>query len=468
MFPSLFPVLLLVLVAFYSNARVSASSDCSSDVGILLDDSGSVGSLNWDNLLEWVADELYFSPPETKISIIRFSTGATVEWGFDNNQDKNIIRTVVRSLSYTGGLTYTRDALQLAVDTFLNQFNPSQSAKRTIVLITDGPPFPYSSQSVCGQNGVMPAQLTGNQIEVLIYAIGSFNLQPLECLVNDVDTQITTLSSFSESSLSEGLLTEALSQCPSTESSAVPTSTPSVAPSALPSAEPSNPPTAPPTNIPSRSPSAKPSNEPSVSCKEKYQLLTKQIESAELERQNLQCAPSTAPSTSPSGVPSSFPSDSSTAKPSAVPTTFPSNFPSATPFHVPSTAPSAFPTGFPSTDPSSSPSNSPLVYPSSAPSMTEIRILGLLGKAKQNVGSLPTNIFKSPKKIAVVVDKIDKATIALGEWAASNDVDSFEDAKGQTNAAVNISCNGLSDNPVCDFLKEALEVLEELIASSAI
>eukprot|EP00058_Branchiostoma_floridae_P013393 XP_002598881.1 hypothetical protein BRAFLDRAFT_90093 [Branchiostoma floridae] len=93
------------------------------DIIFALDRSGSVGSSNYNKIIDFVKAVLsHFSvsPTTTRVAVVSFGTDAKVEfdllrWTSNNNNKCELLRTYIPKLKYTGGGTNTIGALNLAL-----------------------------------------------------------------------------------------------------------------------------------------------------------------------------------------------------------------------------------------------------------------------------------------------------------------------------------------------------------------
>lgn len=172
------------------------------DIVFVFDASGSLGTPGYQNVLDFMTaivqsvtgDPAHALHP-TRFGAIRFSTAIDTIYNLTDDQTPSIINAALQGADYPGGQTYTRDALFAALDMFDNQsdsINP-----KTLVLITDGAPFPTASQSVC-MDSRMKRNLDAADVQVNIVGVGSgYNPAPVACLVDDEATQIVEITDFS-------------------------------------------------------------------------------------------------------------------------------------------------------------------------------------------------------------------------------------------------------------------------------
>lgn len=169
------------------------------DVVFLIDDSGSVGTGGFQQEKDLVSDLIStVFPGYTRFSAVTFATTTNVLFDFLDDQDRSVLSTSIQNASYTGGSSATLSALQSAVGLFQNyspDADPGHFLQRDIVLITDGNPFPISSQNPCSLTNPAAAtlrnQLSSLGVRTTIVGVGEqFDPGTLNCLVEDPDSQI--------------------------------------------------------------------------------------------------------------------------------------------------------------------------------------------------------------------------------------------------------------------------------------
>ncbi|ELU16324.1 hypothetical protein CAPTEDRAFT_192434 [Capitella teleta] len=128
----------------------TVSSDCALDLVILVDSSGSIrkanpedGSYdNWQLLLNFIKtaiSKFVIGPRDTRVSIILFSTDATLEFTLNAADSEAEIIALVDQLPYIDGWTNTADALKIAAEQALTLENGDRPEKpNVVIMITDG------------------------------------------------------------------------------------------------------------------------------------------------------------------------------------------------------------------------------------------------------------------------------------------------------------------------------------------
>ena len=156
------------------------------DLLFLLDESGSVGRTNHELALEFMKSVVSFydiSDDGTRVAVVSFSSGAGVEFYFDEHSKLRQVQKAINKIGYSGGYTHTALALELAAELFND---PSYSGARpasagiprVVVLITDGRSNTY--------NITQPAKdLQAAGVSVYSIGIGNYNLDELLLIATD-------------------------------------------------------------------------------------------------------------------------------------------------------------------------------------------------------------------------------------------------------------------------------------------
>ena len=180
-------------VAYYGNLTAYGKVNVSNipiDYILTLDSSGSVGQTGWSKTITWAINFIQALKSSDRVAIIVFSTNAQVKWSFNDNQDRTVIANALANMPYLGGWTYTKDAVQLAINQF-NTYSTPQTPK-FLFMVTDGVPDP-STQDPCGLKPILDSL----QISTLIIGVGvQFQSNALSCLVNDPIQDIITVDDY--------------------------------------------------------------------------------------------------------------------------------------------------------------------------------------------------------------------------------------------------------------------------------
>lgn len=169
------------------------------DVVFVFDGSGSLGNQGFDDIITFmknIVDTQSGNPLHPiRFGAIMFASNVQTIYNLNDDQTPSVITGVLDNVLYPEGTTATRDALNAALDMFEDQsfdINP-----KTLLLITDGAPFPTRTQSVC-HNGDMKDNLDAADVQANIVGVGSsFNPNVLACLVDDETTQIMEITDLS-------------------------------------------------------------------------------------------------------------------------------------------------------------------------------------------------------------------------------------------------------------------------------
>lgn len=158
------------------------------DIAVLMDASWGIGSTNFTLMKQRISamiDSIGVSAAGNHMTIIQFAGTATAWHPFASPQTNSALKATVSARPYTGGTSYMRSAVQLAI----NQWDAHghSDARRVMVLITDGNPNPISTQEPCA----LASQLASRGVHTLIFGLGT-NWTPsvVQCLVSDASSQI--------------------------------------------------------------------------------------------------------------------------------------------------------------------------------------------------------------------------------------------------------------------------------------
>ena len=178
------------------------------DLLFLLDESGSVGNDSHQLGLQFMESVISFydiSPDDTRVAVISFSTGANVEFDFDDHSTLRQVQGAISRISYNGGYTHTAIALELAAELFNDPSSSgarpiSAGIPRVVVLITDGRSNTYSI--------TQPAiDLRAAGVTVYSIGIGNYNLNELLFIASDPDMDhVFLLQSYTDAAFFTQLL----------------------------------------------------------------------------------------------------------------------------------------------------------------------------------------------------------------------------------------------------------------------
>jgi len=178
-----------------SSYYCACASSVAEDVYFVMDISSSIGSSAWQEDVTFVSDMITTGlTNSSRVGIIIFSSYVSVEYNLTQQQHpRSVLSTFVLDIAYTGGTTYTKSAVQVAIKMF-EKFSTIGNP-RLLFLITDGKPNPSTLQSPCSLYPTLVAQ----NISVFIVGVGSaFSSSAVDCLVSDASTDIILATSFSD------------------------------------------------------------------------------------------------------------------------------------------------------------------------------------------------------------------------------------------------------------------------------
>lgn len=184
----------------FSSTGYTNCSDClgtcnPQDMVILMDQSGSVGSSNWESMKDGVIEianglQSRMDLGEVRLGAIRWSNCSSTSLVQSLTSNHTTFTSTVDTAAYAGGGTYASQALSDAYD-MLSVGN--LSAEKTIILITDGGIADFNnvyascpSLSTSQLANQMKAGLYGNGIPIKIYTVN---------ITNGNNLQLNSLSS---------------------------------------------------------------------------------------------------------------------------------------------------------------------------------------------------------------------------------------------------------------------------------
>jgi receptor-type tyrosine-protein phosphatase Q len=179
-------------------------SECSIsgiDIYFILDESGSVGNSNYQQMKAFVhntVDEFTIGADETQVGVLSYSSSATFRFYLNTYHNKASLLTAIDNLPYSGGGTNTAGAINLLrQDGFLSIYggrHQSQAIPRVGVVITDG----YSSNFSATVSAAQSAHAEG--IIMTAVGIGNYLYSELDAIASD-SSYVFTLSGFVSSQL---------------------------------------------------------------------------------------------------------------------------------------------------------------------------------------------------------------------------------------------------------------------------
>ena len=109
------------------------------DLVIALDESGSVGSQNFEIMKKFVEDitsHFVVSYSATRVAIVTWSTRTTLEFDFNKYINDDGVKKGIKKIRYSRGWTATGDALNFIRRNLFSQ--SSSDAKKVLFVLTDG------------------------------------------------------------------------------------------------------------------------------------------------------------------------------------------------------------------------------------------------------------------------------------------------------------------------------------------
>ncbi|GCC29612.1 hypothetical protein chiPu_0008055 [Chiloscyllium punctatum] len=165
---------------FKRNVRKLREKSLNLDLVFLVDESSSVGSVNFDNELKFVKkllSDFPVVPSATRVAIVTFSSRSNVVPRVDYisapqyHQHKcSLLNEEIPAINYRGGGTYTKGAFQQAAQ--ILQHSRANSTK-VVFLITDG----YSNG---GDPRPIAASLRNMGVEIFTLGIWQGNIRELQ------------------------------------------------------------------------------------------------------------------------------------------------------------------------------------------------------------------------------------------------------------------------------------------------
>lgn len=168
--------------------------DCQIDIGFILDESGSIGSLDFQTMLNFVknvTDKFTIGPKEVEVALLTFDSFASVEFSFGTYNNHADLHSAIDNARYTGGGTNIASGIRLAREAVFRNASRHGSTKVGLV-ITDG----------CSNilDTVREAQYAKDEgIVLFALGIGSICHAELEGMASDPNcTHVFHLTGFSD------------------------------------------------------------------------------------------------------------------------------------------------------------------------------------------------------------------------------------------------------------------------------
>lgn len=185
----------VALLLLFSSAQASTITD----ISFAIDGSGSMGSVGFNTEKSFVESMLSTGlSPTTEVGAFVWSTNIYDHIAPLTADNSSALVTDIANATYPAGYTYTKNAVQHGID--MLTAGPSQDAK-LLVLITDGPPNPVTTQNPCG----LASTLAADQITLMVVdLVNTEGLTSLECLstgsnfFTDANSGATAIQDFAE------------------------------------------------------------------------------------------------------------------------------------------------------------------------------------------------------------------------------------------------------------------------------
>ena len=170
------------------------------DICFALDSSGSIGESYFQIELDWFSDFVQSGLSQNaRVGIINFSTDVDVELNFvqsESYSSSELADFILTNIPYLDSFTNTVDAIEEAIDMF-DSYSTDETTK-VFVIMTDGnPKMPGNGdENVCQWAN----DLKSKEINTYILGVGdNWDEEKVDCLVNDVTTDIVYVTSFNYS-----------------------------------------------------------------------------------------------------------------------------------------------------------------------------------------------------------------------------------------------------------------------------
>ncbi|KAK3594267.1 hypothetical protein CHS0354_008848 [Potamilus streckersoni] len=165
----------------------SGHGHCRSDILFILDDSGSVGTLNFHQMLNFVVsviNGLNIGISENHVAMITFSSQTHLEWNLNTYGDKQALVNATLRIRYVPGTTQTSQALHYArTNVFTPGAGDRQGFPNVAIILTDG-------QSTNPSQTATTAAALQQVAKVIAIGIGtSTDTNELHVIATDPDQQ---------------------------------------------------------------------------------------------------------------------------------------------------------------------------------------------------------------------------------------------------------------------------------------
>ena len=126
----------------YMNAFVASSSDCPADIVFVVDESGSIGSRNFDlmkSFLSQLVTRLDIDSGSTRVGLVTYSTNVGTTINLNAHTSVASVQAAISSVTYSGRDTNTAAALAHVRTAMLTSAAGDRiNVPNVVVVLTDG------------------------------------------------------------------------------------------------------------------------------------------------------------------------------------------------------------------------------------------------------------------------------------------------------------------------------------------
>ncbi|CAC5407784.1 COL6A [Mytilus coruscus] len=179
-----------------------SSTHCVSDpadIVFLLDESGSIGTRNFDIELKFIAEfakHYTIGPNDVQMGVISFTTRVTEHFTLNDYANINDLTRGISSIHYHGGGTRTDLAIDYALKNSFSSGNGARSnVPHFLIVISDGNSnYPHLTDAAA-------ARLHKTNINIFAVGVGSVNLVELNTIASSRTNHVLTVHSHLELNL---------------------------------------------------------------------------------------------------------------------------------------------------------------------------------------------------------------------------------------------------------------------------
>ena len=163
----------IAIITSMAVGNVAAQPAVTTQVAMILDGSGSIGSSDWGIIREGVASAVenpQCLPDDgtVELTVIQFGSNAVLEVGPVVITSANVgsVANQIRNMPYRGGMTHMTAAFNLAATTLSGSPNFDPSIKQALNIATDGSPNSKHNTVIARNNAIATLQMTPAQDEI--------------------------------------------------------------------------------------------------------------------------------------------------------------------------------------------------------------------------------------------------------------------------------------------------------------